>query len=169
MVVHSAGILLHRAGPDGPQVLLGHMGGPFWARKDAGAWSVPKGEHGPDEAPIAAAVREFAEELGSPPPAGTPVELGTVRQSSGKRLTVFALDGDLDAEAIVSNTFTLEWPRGSGRTRAFPEIDRAAWFGLSDARRAVVRGQLPFLDRLGELLAGASGGLTGADQGYAET
>ena len=113
------------------------MGGPFWARKDAGAWSIPKGEHGADDDPLAAAVREFTEELGSPPPPGTPVPLGTVRQPSGKRLTVFALAGDLDADAIVSNTFTLEWPRGSGRMQEFPEIDRAAWFGLDDgaARR----------------------------------
>jgi predicted NUDIX family NTP pyrophosphohydrolase len=159
VVVHSAGILLHRPGSGGWEVLLGHMGGPFWARKDAGAWSVPKGEHGPEEDALAAAVREFAEELGSPPPAGTPRELGTVRQPSGKRLTVFALAGDLDAEAIVSNTFTLEWPRGSGRVRAFPEIDRAAWFGPDDARRAVVRGQLPFLDRLDALLG--TGGSAG--------
>jgi predicted NUDIX family NTP pyrophosphohydrolase len=154
VVVYSAGILLHRPGPDGPQVLLGHMGGPFWARKDAGAWSVPKGEHEPDEEPLAAAVREFAEELGSPPPPGTPVSLGTMRQSGGKRLTVFALAGDLDADAVVSNTFALEWPRSSGRVREFPEIDRAAWFGLADARRAVVRGQVAFLDLLEELLAG---------------
>jgi predicted NUDIX family NTP pyrophosphohydrolase len=150
MVVHSAGILLYRPGPAGPQVLLGHMGGPFWARKDAGAWSVPKGEHGPDEDPLAAAAREFAEELGSPLPPGTPVELGTVRQPSGKRLTVFALPGDLDADGIVSNTFTLEWPRGSGRLREFPEIDRAAWFDLAEAHRLVVRGQLPFLERLAD-------------------
>jgi predicted NUDIX family NTP pyrophosphohydrolase len=148
VVVHSAGILLHRPGPAGPQVLLGHMGGPFWARKDAGAWSVPKGEHGPDEDPLAAAVREFTEELGCPLPPGVPVALGTVRQPNGKRLTVFALAGDLDAGAVVSNTFTLEWPRGSGRLREFPEIDRAAWFDLPDARTAVVRGQVPFLDRL---------------------
>ena len=153
MVVHSAGILLHRPGPSGPEVLLGHMGGPFWARKDDGAWSVPKGEHDPDEDPLAAAVREFAEELCSPPPPGEPASLGTVRQPSGKRLTVFALAGDLDATAIVSNTFPLEWPRGSGRIREFPEIDRAAWFGTHDARRALVRGQVPFLDRLAELLA----------------
>jgi predicted NUDIX family NTP pyrophosphohydrolase len=157
VVVHSAGILLHRPAPGGWEVLLGHMGGPFWARKDAGAWSVPKGEHDPEEDALAAAVREFAEELGSPPPPGTPQELGTVRQPSGKRLTVFALAGDLDADTIVSNTFTLEWPRGSGRVREFPEIDRAAWFGPDDARRAVVRGQLPFLDRLDALLGTGAG------------
>jgi predicted NUDIX family NTP pyrophosphohydrolase len=160
MVVHSAGILLYRPGDAGPQVLLGHMGGPFWARKDDGAWSVPKGEHDADEEPLAAAVREFAEELGSPPPTGTPVELGTVRQPSGKRLTVFALPGDLDADTIVSNTFALEWPRGSGRVRDYPEIDRAAWFDLDDARRAVVRGQVPFLDRLAQAWDGGLGGAT---------
>src|SRR5690242_4609491 len=122
------------------------MGGPFWIRKDEGAWSVPKGEHDPSEEPLAAAVREFREELGCPPPPGTLRNLGTVRQPSGKRLTVFALRGDLDATAIVSNTFELEWPRGSGRVRSFPEIDRAAWFALPDARRALTRGQVPFLD-----------------------
>ena len=153
MVVYSAGILLHRDGPAGPQVLLGHMGGPFWARKDDGAWSMPKGEHGADDDPLAAAVREFTEETGSAPPPGAPVPLGTVRQPGGKRLTAYALAGDLDADAVVSNTFTLEWPRGSGRVREFPEIDRAAWIGFADARRAAVRGQLPFLDRLAELLA----------------
>ncbi len=164
MVVHSAGILLHRPGPGGPEVLLGHMGGPFWERRDAGAWSVPKGEHGPDEDPLAAAVREFTEELGSPPPPGTPVELGTVRQRSGKRLTVFALAGDLDADAIVSGTFTLEWPRGSGRMREFPEIDRAAWFGPAEARRAVVPGQVPFLDLLARVLPTADPAERGGDR-----
>jgi predicted NUDIX family NTP pyrophosphohydrolase len=156
MAVCSAGILLYRPGRAGPEVLLGHMGGPFWARKDDGAWSVPKGEHDPAEEPLAAAVREFAEELGCPPPPGTPTVLGTVRQPSGKRLTVFALPGDLDATSIVSNTFELEWPRGSGRVHTYPEIDRAAWFALPDARRAVTRGQIPFLDRLAELWDGGS-------------
>jgi len=163
MVVHSAGILLHRPGPAGPEVLLGHMGGPFWARKDDGAWSLPKGEHGPDDDPLAAAVREFTEELGTPPPPGRPVPLGTVRQPSGKRLTVFALAGDLDATAIVSNTFTVEWPRGSGRLREYPEIDRAAWFGLDDARRAAVRGQVPFLDRLTHVLQSIAAAEHGGD------
>jgi predicted NUDIX family NTP pyrophosphohydrolase len=152
--VLSAGILLHRAGPGGREVLLGHMGGPFWARRDDGAWSLPKGEHGADEEPLAAAVREFTEETGSPPPPGDPVPLGTVRQGSGKRLTVFAVEGDLDADAVVSNTFTLEWPPRSGRLREFPEVDRARWFGLDAARRAVVRGQVEFLDRLVAALGG---------------
>ena len=159
----SAGLLLYRGSGDDVEVLLGHMGGPFWARKDDGAWSLPKGEHGPDDDPLAAAVREFTEELGTPPPPGTPVPLGTVRQPSGKRLTVFALAGDLDATAIVSNTFTVEWPRGSGRLREYPEIDRAAWFGLDDARRAVVRGQVPFLDRLMHVLQSSAAAEQGGD------
>jgi len=143
----SAGILVHRTGPDGPQVLLGHMGGPFWARKDSHAWSIPKGEHGDDEEPRAAALREFAEELGSPPPEGELVDLGTVR-GSGKVVAAFAVAGDLDADAIVSNTFELEWPPRSGRVQEFPEIDRAAWFSLAEAREKIVKTQLPFLDRL---------------------
>ena len=155
MVVHSAGILLHRAGPHGPLVLLGHMGGPFWARKDDGAWSIPKGEHGADDDPLAAAVREFTEELGSPPPPGSPVPLGTVRQPSGKRLTVFALAGDLDADAIVSNTFTLEWPKGSGNVREYPEIDRVDWFSVDAARSKLLKGQRPLLDQLMNAVEGA--------------
>ncbi|WP_137159817.1 NUDIX domain-containing protein [Blastococcus sp. CCUG 61487] len=147
----SAGILLHRLGPTGREVLLGHMGGPFWARKDAGAWSIPKGEHGPDEEPLAVAHREFAEELGSPVPASELVPLGRLR-ASGKVLTVWAAEGDLDAGACVSNTFDLEWPPRSGRIQQFPEIDRAAWFDLAEARTKLVGGQVPFLDRLVEVL-----------------
>jgi predicted NUDIX family NTP pyrophosphohydrolase len=145
----SAGILLHRRGPDGElQVLAGHMGGPFWARKDAGAWSLPKGEHGPDEDPLAVARREFEEELGTPVPAAELVPLGTVRQSGGKVLTVWAGEGDLDAAAARSNTFALEWPPRSGRVQEFPEIDRAAWLSLEEAREKLVRGQVAYLDRL---------------------
>jgi predicted NUDIX family NTP pyrophosphohydrolase len=150
----SAGILLFRPGRDGIEVLLGHMGGPFWARRDDGAWSMPKGEHGAEEEPRAAAAREFAEELGSPLPPGPLLELGVVRQPSGKRLTAFALAGDLDADAIASNMFELEWPRGSGRMRSFPEFDRAAWFDPDTARRKLVRGQVEFVDRLLALVAG---------------
>jgi len=143
----SAGILLHRLGPVGREVLLGHMGGPFWARKDDGAWSIPKGEHGPDDDPLAAARREFAEELGSPVPVAELVPLGPLR-ASGKVLTVWAAEGDLDAAACVSNTFELEWPPRSGRIQEFPEIDRAAWWGIDDARTKLVGGQVPLLDRL---------------------
>jgi predicted NUDIX family NTP pyrophosphohydrolase len=149
----SAGILLYRRGPSGPEVLLGHMGGPFWAKKDDGAWSLPKGEHGPDEEPLAVARREFEEELGSPVPAADLVPLGECRVTSGKVLTVWAAEGDLDAGSAVSNTFELEWPPRSGRVQEFPEIDRAAWFAVDEARAKLVKGQVPFLDRLLERLA----------------
>jgi predicted NUDIX family NTP pyrophosphohydrolase len=149
----SAGILLYRHGASGPEVLLGHMGGPFWAKKDDGAWSLPKGEHGPDEQPLAVARREFEEELGSPVPAAELVPLGECRVTSGKVLTVWAAEGDLDAGSAVSNTFELEWPPRSGRVQEFPEIDRAAWFAVDEARAKLVKGQVPFLDRLLERLA----------------
>ncbi|MCT2582832.1 NUDIX domain-containing protein [Actinophytocola gossypii] len=148
---HSAGILLFRCAEAGVEVLLGHMGGPFWARKDAGAWSMPKGEYEPDEEPVAAARREFTEELGLPVPAGDLVELGTVRQSGGKTVTAWALAGDLDPAAVVPGTFELEWPPRSGRVREFPEVDRVAWFPLSEAAEKIVGGQRAFLDRLAGL------------------
>lgn len=148
MTRHSAGILLYRESAAGIEVLLGHMGGPFWARKDAGAWSVPKGEYEPDEAPTDAARREFQEELGLPVPPGDLVELGTVRQSGGKVVTVWALRGDLDPSRVVPGTFELEWPRGSGVRREFPEVDRVEWFGIDAARERIVKAQAEFLDRL---------------------
>jgi predicted NUDIX family NTP pyrophosphohydrolase len=163
MPIRSAGVLLYRQDPaapagagDGLQVWIAHMGGPFWARKDDHAWSIPKGEHEPDEDPRAAALREFAEELGSDVPAGELVELGSVR-GSGKVVTAFALGGDLDADAVVSNTFEIEWPPRSGRMQEFPEIDRAGWFDLPAARAKIVKAQLPFLDRLADLLDAAPG------------
>jgi len=159
--VTSAGLLLHRGGEHGPEVLLGHMGGPFWARKDEAAWSIPKGEHGPDEQPLDAARREFTEEIGEAPPPGEPVELGTVRQSR-KTVTAFALDGTgfTGADAVADRTddgtwVEIEWPPRSGRTVRFPEIDRAQWFDLPTAREKIVKGQLPLLDRLLEVLGGA--------------
>jgi predicted NUDIX family NTP pyrophosphohydrolase len=148
----SAGILLHRAGAAGREVLIGHMGGPFWAKKDAGGWSIPKGEYGPGEDAFAVACREFEEELGTPVPATVFLPLGELRTTSSKVLTVWAADGDLDATAAVSNTFALEWPPRSGRMQEFPEIDRAGWFGIKDAREKLVTGQVPFLDRLLEEL-----------------
>jgi predicted NUDIX family NTP pyrophosphohydrolase len=148
----SAGILLYRHGASGPEVLLGHMGGPFWASKDDGAWSLPKGEHGPDEEPLAVARREFEEETGSPVPAVDLVPLGECRVTRVKVLTVWACEGDLDAGACRSNTFELEWPPRSGRMQEFPEIDRAAWFAVDEARAKLVKGQVPFLDRLLEAL-----------------
>jgi predicted NUDIX family NTP pyrophosphohydrolase len=148
----SAGILLHRAGAAGREVLIGHMGGPFWAKKDAGGWSIPKGEYGPGEDAFAVACREFEEELGTPVPATVFLPLGELRTTSSKVLTVWAADGDLDATAAVSNTFGLEWPPRSGRMQEFPEIDRAAWFPVEEARTKLVKGQVPFLDRLLEAL-----------------
>jgi len=144
----SAGILLFRPSADGPEVLIGHMGGPFWAKKDAGAWSIPKGEYGPGEDPFAVALREFEEELGTPVPAADFVPLGDLRTTSSKVLTVWAAEGDLDATTCVSNTFELEWPPRSGRIQQFPEIDRAAWFPLTEARTKLVKGQVGFLERL---------------------
>ena len=150
----SAGILLYRRKPGGGvAVLLGHMGGPFWARRDEGAWSIPKGEYGEGEDPLAVAHLEFEEELGSPVPAAALVPLGELR-AGGKVLTVWAAEGDLDAAAIRSNTFALEWPPRSGRVQEFPEVDRAAWFGVDEARAKLVAGQVPYLQRLLDLLGG---------------
>jgi len=144
----SAGVLLHREG----EILLVHPGGPFWANKDAGAWSIPKGEYGEGDDPRACALREFEEELGTPLPAGTElVELGTVRQSGGKLITAYAAEGDLDADGIRSNTFTTEWPPRSGRMREFPEVDRAAWFSLQEAREKLNPAQAELLVRLAAL------------------
>jgi predicted NUDIX family NTP pyrophosphohydrolase len=147
----SAGILLHRQAAAGAEVLLVHPGGPFWTTKDAGAWSIPKGEYEPDEDPLAAARREFEEELGSPPPDGEPFELGEIRQKSGKLVRAWALEGDLDATAAHSNTFTTEWPPRSGRVQDFPEVDRAEWFTLGAAREKINPAQAAFLDRLAEV------------------
>jgi predicted NUDIX family NTP pyrophosphohydrolase len=148
----SAGLLLHRRGPGGGrEVLLGHLGGPFWRRRDAGAWTVPKGELEPGEDPLAAARREFTEELGLPVPPGTPHPLGEVRQSGGKVVTVWALEADLDPAGVTPGTFPLEWPPGSGVVAHFPELDRVAWLALDDARTRIVRAQAAFLDRLGAL------------------
>ncbi|CAL9360085.1 hypothetical protein SUDANB58_00639 [Streptomyces sp. enrichment culture] len=146
----SAGLLLHRRTGEGPQVLLGHMGGPFFARRDAGAWTIPKGEHGPGETAWEAARREFEEELGVPPPGGAAVPLGEVRQAGGKTVTAWAVEADLDPAAIAPGTFRMEWPPGSGRIRDFPELDRVAWFVPERAREVIVKAQAAFLDRLAE-------------------
>jgi predicted NUDIX family NTP pyrophosphohydrolase len=150
----SAGLLVYRRpeSGDGPEVLIAHMGGPFWARKDAAAWSIPKGELDEGEEPRAAALREFAEELGLPPPSGELLELGEVRQSGGKLVTVFAVAGDVDVDAVVPGTFLLEWPRGSGTMVEVPEVDRVGWFDLETAAVKLVKGQVPFLARLREAL-----------------
>jgi predicted NUDIX family NTP pyrophosphohydrolase len=148
----SAGILLHRRVGDALEVLLVHPGGPAWSKRDAGAWSIPKGEIAEDEDPLAAALREFEEELGTAPPTGEADDLGEIRQRSGKRVRAWALAGDLDASRIVSNTFMFEWPPRSGRMIEIPEVDRAEWFGIETARERINSGQVPLLDRLEELL-----------------
>lgn len=148
MPKHSAGLLLYRTISDVVEVLIAHPGGPFWLRRDDGAWSIPKGEYTGGEEPWAAAQREFAEEVGVPPPSGPCIDLGTVRQPSGKLLRVFAVAGDLDVAGAHSNTFELEWPRGSGRLREFPEVDRVGWFPIARARVKLLGGQVPALDRL---------------------
>ena len=150
----SAGILLFRRSGKVTEVLLGHMGGPFWAKKDAGGWSVPKGEYEPGETPEAAARREFQEELGLPAPEGEYLPLGEVKQSGGKVVTVWAVEGDLDPAQVVPGTFGMEWPPRSGRTQEFPEVDRVAWFGLAEAEEKLLKGQRPFLVRLTETLSG---------------
>lgn len=144
----SAGVLLYRVRGAVVEVLVGHPGGPFWARKDDGAWSIPKGEYEPGEDPWAAAGREFAEELGMTLPAGEPIPFEPVKQPSGKVLTVFAVGADLDVTEARSNTFTMEWPRGSGRLQEFPELDRVAWLPVALARRKLLNGHRVFLDRL---------------------
>lgn len=149
----SAGILLHRRRSGELEVLLVHPGGPFWANRDAGVWSIPKGEYGPDEDPLEAARREFEEELGAVAPRDRrAVELGEVTQKSGKIVRAWAIEGDLDTDRIESNTFTIEWPPRSGRSQEFPEVDRAGWFTIDQARRRLNPAQLPLLDRLIERL-----------------
>jgi len=152
MAVRSAGILMYRWQGEELQVLLVHPGGPFWRNKDLGAWSIPKGEWEPDEDPEAAARREFAEELGVRP-AGKLKALGEIRQAGGKRVAAFALEGDLDVNAIVSNEFEIEWPPRSGRKQRFPEVDRAAWFSLPLAREKMLASQRPLLDLLRKSVA----------------
>lgn len=155
-VKRSAGILLFRGTPGPwPEVLLGHMGGPFWASKDAGGWTIPKGEYEPDETAEAAARREFLEELGLPVPDGELLPLGENTQPNGKIVTIWALQGDLDTALVVPGTFTMEWPRGSGNVREFPEIDRAEWFPLDVAGERILLAQRTFLDRLRRLLTRA--------------
>lgn len=154
MAKASAGLLIYRRQPGGPEVFLVHPGGPFFARKDDGAWSIPKGEFDPGEDPLAAAKREFAEETGLAPPAGEFRPLAPVRQAGGKLVHAFAVEGDCDPAAIRSNPFTIEWPPRSGRRQTFPEVDRAAWFPLAAARTKLIRGQVALLDELATLLRG---------------
>ena len=144
----SAGILLWRNREGGVEVLLAHNGGPYWARKDHGHWTIPKGEVEPGEELAAVARREFAEETGHEVPDGPLIDLGQIRQKSGKVVLGWAVEGDLDPATAVSNTYEMEWPPRSGRVQAFPEIDRVEWFGLEEARGRLKEAQVPFLDRL---------------------
>lgn len=148
MTKRSAGLLVYTDRGDELQVLLVHPGGPYWQHKDAGAWSIPKGEHTVDEDPLTAAYREFREELGLPPPSGEAVALGEISQSGGKRVTAWAVRGHVDVSRITSNEFEVEWPPRSGQHRRFPEVDRAAWLPVAEARTKLLPGQLPLLDRL---------------------
>lgn len=146
----SAGLLLYRLGPSGTalEVLLAFPGGPIFARKGDGDWTVPKGEYDEGEAPFAAACREFAEEIGSPPPAGPVIDLGSITQKGGKVVTAFAVEGDLDPAGVVSNEFEMEWPPHSGRHASFPEVARAEWFSSDEARRKLKASQVPLVERL---------------------
>ena len=152
MARKSAGIVLYRGSGATLEVLLVHPGGPFWSRRDAGAWSIPKGEYEEGEDPRACALREFEEETGTPLPPGELLELGDIRQKGGKVVTAWAAEGDLDADAVHSNTFRMEWPPRSGRWATFPEIDRAGWFGVDEARDKLNPAQAEFVDRLLERL-----------------
>jgi predicted NUDIX family NTP pyrophosphohydrolase len=151
----SAGLLLYRVAEGSVEVLIGHPGGPFWAKKDDGAWSIPKGEYVEGEEPWGVALREFEEELGKPAPDGPRIAFPPLKQPSGKVITAFAVRGDLDLTGTVSNTFTLEWPKGSGNVREYPEIDRVAWFSVPEARSKLLTGQRPLLDQLMDAVADA--------------
>lgn len=151
----SAGILLYRCVDTKPEVLLVHPGGPYWRRKDEGAWSIPKGEISENEEPAVAAIREFIEETGVS--LNAPLKpLGEIRQRGGKRVVAFAVEGDLDVQSIISNSFEIEWPPRSGKMQHFPEIDRAEWFDLQAAETKILEGQRPLLKRLADQLAGQS-------------
>ena len=144
----SAGLMVYRRVDGSVELLLVHPGGPYWQRKDAGAWSIPKGEYDDGDDPLATALREFGEELGQDPPDGEPVALGEVKQPGGKVVTAWAVEGDAEAGAVTSNLFEMEWPPKSGRMQQFPEVDRAGWFGLEEAAEKLNPAQVVFLERL---------------------
>jgi predicted NUDIX family NTP pyrophosphohydrolase len=152
MAKRSAGILLFRGRGAQLRLLLVHPGGPFWAKKDLGAWSIPKGEYQEGQDPLGVARREFQEELGEPAPAGDAIELGELLQPSRKVITAFSIEGDFDPSRLKSNLFEMEWPPKSGLLQSFPEVDRAQWFTLDEAREKILPGQRPFIDRLLERL-----------------
>jgi predicted NUDIX family NTP pyrophosphohydrolase len=154
----SAGVLVYRIRDGVVEVLIAHPGGPFWARKDDGVWSIPKGEYTDGEDPWTVAQREFFEELGLPAPTGPRIDFGSLKQPSGKVVTAFAVQGDLDVTGARSNSFELEWPKGSGRVQEFPEVDRVGWFPVAQARTKLLKGQRAFLDRLMTDLTGLTEG-----------
>lgn len=170
MKKQSAGILLYKKKKAGQrvEVLLVHPGGPFWAKKDAGAWSIPKGEFEEDEEPLAAAKREFSEELGLPVPAGDVIALGMAKQSGGKVVHAWAVAGTADPKKIQSNVFSMEWPPKSGKTQEFPEVDKAAWFFLDKAVVKIVKGQVSLLTALADYL-GQAAPEAAADKGPSQT
>jgi predicted NUDIX family NTP pyrophosphohydrolase len=152
MKVHSAGLVVYRHTDSGPEVLVAHMGSPWWAKKDVGAWTIPKGVIEEGEEPLDAARREFSEELGLPVPEGEFIELGSIEQHNNKSVTAWAVETDIDADSIKSNTFKVEWPPKSGKIQEFPEIDRAAWLPLPEAARKTVKGQAELFERLADKL-----------------
>jgi predicted NUDIX family NTP pyrophosphohydrolase len=153
MPKRSAALLLYRLRQEsGLEVLIAHMGGPFWAKKQAGGWSIPKGEYEDDEDSLTAAMREFHEEMGAPPPQGEIIALGDHRQSSGKIITTYAIEGEFDLEGFHSNTFAMEWPKGSGTIREFPEVDRADWVAFDRACELLLKGHVPIVTALRQTL-----------------
>ena len=156
MPKRSAGILMYRGEGDALELLLVHPGGPFWAKKDLGAWSIPKGEYDTNEDPLAVAKREFEEELGAAPPDGDYQRLGEIAQPSRKVITAFAVEGDFDPAMLKSNSFELEWPPKSGRKQSFAEVDRAEWFAPDEAREKILPGQSDFIERLLALIHASS-------------
>lgn len=152
MARRSAGLLIYRIRGDTPEVFLVHPGGPFWEHKDENAWSLPKGEYGDEEEPLEAARREFKEETGFDAPEGRLIELTPIKQSSGKVISAWAIEGDFDAARLQSNPFSMEWPPKSGRVQEFPEVDQGGWFEMEKARGKIVKGQTGFLDELEALI-----------------
>ncbi|MGA7397922.1 MAG: NUDIX domain-containing protein [Solirubrobacterales bacterium] len=148
----SAGLLVYRIRSKRLEVFIAHMGGPLWAKKEKRAWSIPKGEVDPGEQPLAAALREFNEETGMTPPASELIDLGEFRQSAKKRILIWACEGDLDAEQLISINFSMEWPPGSGKKQEFPEVDRGEWFTVKNASDRVIKGQVQVLEALAEHL-----------------
>ena len=149
---HSAGLLLYRIRDNRPEVFLVHPGGPFWKNKDIASWSIPKGEVAEGEDPLQTAKREFTEETGFAIPHGVPIALSQIKQSANKIVSIWYLQGDLDAAAVRSNLFEMEWPPKSGKNQQFPEVDKAAWYGLDEARMKIHKGQIPIIEELEQVL-----------------